>query len=111
MKYKLVVKDNLHWINSMYELMNEENILYLSIDFHPKYLRFLFTSGEDENGESYRGISFFKDENTLRAEGEQTGEILIYGENIYELPSFIETGKYSCEILLVKPDYEKAKWI
>jgi hypothetical protein len=109
MNYRLTVKDKLNWISNIYESLNNETTLVLDINFHPKYLEGTCFTGIDENKKEIAGIHFMKVEDTLHAEGEELGEIIIEEIDNFRV-LFSGIGRYSCEIAIIK-EQEHSKLI
>lgn len=103
MKYKLIVRDPHEWLNSVFVMRDEEDILILSCDFKPKYLSFVQLYSGTE-----RGVSAMPDENTLHAELKPnvnygTCEILVDVKgNTGNLSMVTQHDGYSCDIVLYK---------
>ena len=98
MKYNLEISDQNNWINTIYEEKNTKDILVLNIDFQPKYLGTMLSTG-DKNLE----LMFYKDENTLRAEGvDKPGTVEINFEEDFHFLSFSYGGRYSHTICVVR---------
>jgi len=98
MKYKLKVKDDLNWISNIFEVKNTKDVLVLVVSFTPKYLEFFSAGSLESNGE-WNGFAFLKQDETLYAEGEQVGEVMVFTENGVE--RYLEFGKYNVKAVFV----------
>jgi len=104
MEYKLKVTDELKWIDNICEMKNTDEVLVLYVDFHAKRLFFIEGGSYEENNKEYRGVAFMKDEETLYAEGEQIGEVMVLTDK--NVSMFMRYSKYELTLVFVKNAFE-----
>jgi len=98
MKYTLKVNDENSWVDTIREEKNTKDILILNINFQPKYLGTMLSTG-DKNLE----LMFYKDDDTLRAEGiDKPGTVDINFEENFNFLSFSYGSRYSHTICVVR---------
>jgi len=108
MNYRLTVNDDMGWVISITELLNNDTTLVLNVDFKPKYLSINDCMSIHGDIEEY-GILFISNENTLNYEKHGAGEILIRFDDNVEVEHTAQNGRYNSMIFFVKTDHEKIK--
>jgi len=107
MQYKLQVKDDLKWIGSISELKNTNEVLVLYVNFHPKRLM-IIEGGSYEGDKEYQGVAFMKDEETLYAEGDQIGEVMVMTDNKTRM--FIQHSKYELTLAFINDYWNESEY-
>ena len=107
MEYKLKVTDELKWIDNICEMKNTDEVLVLYVDFHPKRLM-LIEGGSYEGDKEYQGVAFMKDEETLYAEGDQIGEVMVMTDNKTRM--FIRHSKYELTLVFISDYWNESEY-